>query len=238
MRTSPRAATRAALLLELVALLLAAGFVVAIVVLIGLSQEWVLVLPLVPLAAATWRGASSWWPPDEGWRTKAARAERRALLRLAVDAAPHRHGRRPEQPHHYYGTFVEPRGDRVAVALVRRAPGVPRHRRAAETETVEQRRFAPEDVEAAAGYLAELNERARALEAGERARLASEAVEAERRRARRQRELEEQRLREIEASHAEDIAQRERELQDEHRREAETEARQEAAALARALRGR
>jgi hypothetical protein len=229
-------ATHTPVVLDMLGVLVAAASVAVTVVLMGITQEWVLTLALVPAAAGVWRWASSWWPPAASRVTKAARAEHRALVRLAIDGAPHRHARRAEQPHPYYGTYVESRGDRVAVALVKRSPGVPRHRRVERTEVVEERRFAGEEVEAAAGYLAELKDRARDLEVGERERLARKAVEAECERARRQRELEEQRLREIDDSHGEEIARRERELRAEQRREAEAEARQEAAALARALR--
>jgi hypothetical protein len=226
------ARTYAPLVLELVGLALAVAVFAALAALTFVQAA--LVLLVAPTGAGVWNWARRWSPPRSRWRVEAAARRRRVELVDAIDRAPHRHGR---GAHEMYGVFVETKGPGVAVALVRRPPG-PRRGRAERTTVVDERRFAGDQVEDAAAWLAELEERAAAAERHERERLAAQRDEAQRARVRDQRAAEDARLHAIDEAHQRETARREAQLHAEDQRAREHEERIEAEALARALRRR
>jgi len=229
---SAGARTYVPLVVELVGLAVAAVALVALIALTLVSQAAIALLA-VPTGAGVWNWARRWSPPRSQWRVHADARRRCIDLLDAIDRAPHRHARRAR--HDLYGVFVERVGPSVSVALVRRRPG-PRRGRVERTSVAEERCFAGDEVEAAAGWLAQLEERAAAAEQHERDRLAAERDAAERARLRARRAAEDARLRTIEATHESELAQREAALRQEDERAREREAQLEAEALARALR--
>ena len=165
---SAGARTYVPLVVELVGLAVAAVALVALIALTLVSQAAIALLA-VPTGAGVWNWARHWSPPRSQWRVHADARRRCIDLLDAIDRAPHRHARRAR--HDLYGVFVERVGPSVSVALVRRRPG-PRRGRVERTSVAEERCFAGDEVEAAAGWLTQLEERAAAAEQHERDRLA------------------------------------------------------------------
>ncbi|MEA2287785.1 MAG: hypothetical protein QOJ21_3828 [Solirubrobacteraceae bacterium] len=229
------------LVLEAAALSALAVAIAAMFALVTAGEHVALVLLACPAATGLRTWARRWRPPGstlrDGRRRLAADARRRVLLVDAIDRAPHRHARTPAAMHDLYGPFVERRGAEVAVQLLRR-PLCARRERVRCTTVAEERRFTGDDVERAAAYLTELEDRAADLECRERERLAGDRSEQQRRREAAGIAAEAAMVREIEQAHEEDLQRRERELDAEDRRARRRDAELEAEALARALRRR